>query len=112
MPKREADAIDRQIGRNLHQYRKKQRLSRGALGRFMKTPISAEAMKGYEDGTTRIPSAALVELAWLLGLKTSDLLAGVASLLPKSRPADLHQAAAVANVTRAMALELAERMKT
>ena len=111
MAKQKANEIDICIGRNLKAARISNGLSRAALGSVMKTPISSQAIIGYEDGTTRIPAASLVELAWVLGCPLQYLFEGVQEMLPKGIPPEGEQLVAVGNLTRALAIDFAERHK-
>ncbi len=107
MPRCKAGDIDLQIGLNIFRLRAAKKLSRAGLGAGLTPPVSPQAFIKYEDGRTRVPAAALVELARLLGVTLADLFDGVEDLLPKNLPALLEQQTAVSNLTEALIIDVA-----
>lgn len=125
MPRREACSIDKAIGANVQRIRTMKGMSQAQLGDALTPRMSSQALLKWEDGRTRIPAAALVDLSKVLDCKVVELFHDVQGVPVAEQPGKIAEGLfkhfntiesepvqrAIANLVKAITIELSEGMK-
>ena len=124
MKKLDVNKIDQRVGGNVARLRIQAGMTKEGLGGRLEPAITQQAVSKYEKGLTRIPASTLVQIAAILRRPVADLFEGIAGVIDEDEKTDRARRSetlfknfneipsagvqtAIANLTKAMALELA-----